>query len=930
MADEVILTIDGAEVKTRAGATVMDAAMDAGIYIPYLCHYPGIKPYGACRMCIVEAEQKGPDGEYRAIPGTPASCTTPVAEGMIVRTDTAKLRELRRGIMELLLTEHPHGCLTCHRVDLCGPSDICLRHVSVNDRCVTCPKNERCELKDTVRYLQMEMETPLTYNNRHLPLQVADPYWEMDMNLCIACIRCVRVCGEVRGDTALAVLQRSDRILIGTSQGTSLLESGCEFCGACIDVCPTGTLVERAYKWDKSVKTVTSICPQCPVGCQLDFEVNKRNTLVRLIPDRHAAANRGQACFKGKFGLDFVNSKQRLRNPLVRSNGSLEESSWDDALDMVADRLRRIEGRQYALLASARGTNEDNYVAQRFARTVMKTNNVDLSSNINPDLVHPLGELLGYPAATNSVWELESSSCFLVVSSNVTEEQNVVAVPIKMAVTRGASLIVIDQRETELTRYAKVWLRPKPGSEPTLIAGMLRVIIDESLDDHEFLAGCCENSEDLTNSLWDFDLMKVERTTGIPQSRIQEAARLFAATKPGAILYALETLEPQARESCVRALVNLALATGNLGARATGIYPLFTGANEQGSKDVGCSPDYLPGYASVTDQKARQRFQDSWGADIPASKGLSIKDLTDAIHRKQIRALHVIGDSPNFYNGELGDFIEALKGLDFLVVQDAFIGDITEHADVVLPSNTFAETDGTYTNIERRVQRLRPALDPRGAEEADWKILGRIAARMGVEGFGFPDAEAIFDEVNGLVEIYGGISYQRLQEGGVQWPCLAADMTDTPVLYAGLLEVNKPRAGKMSLSAPKTHDDPDFPFLLASGRVLNQPDREVEIVRPNGRNEARRKEIIELHESDAADLGISTGDEIEVSTAKATLAGMASLTGPQRGLVSTTTLFGQLISELEHSDEPDPMLKVPRLPLVPARVSKIASKATAR
>ena len=948
--DKITLTIDGVEVKTRPGKMVLEAAIEGGVYVPYLCYHPGMKPFAACRMCVVEVE----GGR-----GYSASCTLPVQDGMVIKNNTHEVYQLRRSIMEMVISEHPHGCLTCHRVDLCGPEDVCLRHVSVNDRCVTCPKNERCELKDTTRFLNMELESPLGYKFRNLPIETGDPFYDRDYNLCIVCGRCVRVCEEVRGDNAITFTERAGQALVGTSYGTSLLESGCEFCGACLDVCPVGALVESDHKWEKASRVERTICPHCPVGCQLNLEVNQFDKVIRSIPELNSPANRGQACFKGKFGLDFVNHKERLRKPMIRRDGSLEEASWDEALDYVAQRLSAYKGSRFAILTSPNSTTEEHYLAQKFARAVMVTNNVDQSSDTRPEMVNGLMETLGFAAGTNPIWDLEEAACILAFNANVTEEHNVAAVPVKKAVKAGSKLIVIDPREVELTRYAHLWLRPVPGTELLLLGGLLRVILDEGLEKVDWVEEHCQGVQELAKHVGRVDLTSVASQTGVPEERIREAGRLYASLETSATLYALDNVPGSLQQDCVYALVDLALLTGNLGRPSTGLYPLRQGANEQGAWDMGCVPHLLPGYRDPASSSDREAFEHSWGEIVPIESGLDLRGILDSVKQGEIRAMIIIGDSANFSPGGLSDWsgpeygiddpLSVLESLELLVVDDHFLGPLAQRAHVVLPRATFAEKEGTYTNLERRVQALRPVIRPKNSEaRPEWQTICEIARKMGASGFDFASPSEVMDEIATLVPLYGGISHRRLEaeaipvgrpdpanplpiqllysdkeHPGLQWPCPEEAHAGTAILYSDGFPDGSARLVAPDFRVAEKPAGDDYPLLLAPGRVLLQSQRQLEIV--SGRlNHIERDELVELHSKDARELGIVEGDKVEVRTPTGRLQGIAAVTsGGSRGVVSSTGLFGQLAVELQASEEPEPMSRVAGLVVSPAAVAKI-------
>ncbi len=703
---DVAVTINGIKILGRQGQTILDLALENGIDIPNLCHDPRLAPAGACRLCLVEVEgQKAPV----------TACTFGITPGMVVWTETDEICRLRKTILELLFYEHRGACTTCDE----------------NGSCVLQRYAYEYQLDESIFTAPPKSEPARNYTTGNEAI-------EYDADKCIRCGRCIRICEEVQMDTALTFKNRAGRVEVTTFFDIPLNESTCELCGQCISTCPTGALYERQAKGKgqcKDLRRIRTTCPYCGVGCQIDLNVHK-NKIVRVTSEVGCIPNDGNLCVKGRFAMEFVGSDKRLTTPLIKRNGKFEQASWDEAIELVAKRLGEIKAAHgpdsIGGLSSAKCTNEDNYVFQKFIRAVVGTNNVDHCARLcHASTVTGLAKAFGSGAMTNSIDEFQNAGCIFIIGSNTTEAHPVIGLEIKKAVKNGAALIVADPRQIDITRFASLHIAQKPGTDVALINAMMNVIIEEGLEDKEFIAERTESYEALVEAVREFTPEKAEKITTVPAEKIRQAARIYATASSASIVYSMGITQHTTGTDNVLTLANLAMLTGNLGKESAGVNPLRGQNNVQGACDMGALPNVYPGYQSVDDATIRAKFEKAWGKELPANKGLTVVEMLHAVLSGNIKALYFMGENPALSDPNLNRTRQALDSVDFLVVQDIFLSETAQYADVVLPSFCFAEKDGTFTNTERRVQRVRKAVAPPGPARDDWQILCEVATKMG-------------------------------------------------------------------------------------------------------------------------------------------------------------------------------------------------------
>lgn len=839
----VALTIDGRAIEVPAGTSVMRAAAIAGASIPKLCASDNLAAFGSCRLCLVEVD---------GMRGTPASCTTPVAAGMVVRTQTPRLAKLRKGVMELYISDHPLDCLTCSA-------------------------NNDCELQDQAAAVGLR-DVRYGYSGaNHLGAATdgSNPYFDFDPSKCIACSRCVRACDEVQGTFALTMDGRGFASKISAGQrADDFLSSECVSCGACVQACPTATLQEKAVKEiGLPERAVVTTCAYCGVGCTFRAEM-RGEQLVRMVPWKDGKANRGHSCVKGRFAWGYANHADRITTPMIRDsiNQPWREVGWDEAIGFAASRLLAIKAEHGARalggITSSRCTNEETFLVQKLVRAGFGTNNVDTCARVcHSPTGYGLKTTFGTSAGTQDFDSVMESDVILVIGANPTDAHPVFASRMKRRLRQGARLIVIDPRRIDLVKSPHVeaahHLPLQPGTNVAVLTAMAHVIVTEGLADEAFVRARCDWDEyqDWARFVAEerHSPEVLEAVTRVPAADLRAAARLFATGGNGAIYYGLGVTEHSQGSSTVMAIANLAMATGNIGRPGVGVNPLRGQNNVQGACDMGSFPHELSGYRHVSDDAARALFEAEWSTRIDPEPGLRIPNMLDAALDGSFRAIYIQGEDilqsdPNTHHVAAG-----LAAMDCVIVHDLFLNETANYAHVFLPGSTFLEKNGTFTNAERRIQPVRKVMEPTNGYE-DWEVTQLLAKAMGLD-WSYSHPSQIMDEIARLTPSFAGVSFARLDQcGSLQWPVNEMFPDGAPVMHIDGFSGGA--KGKFVVTDYVPTDEktgPRYPLLLTTGRILSQYNVGAQ-TRRTANTTWHPEDLLEIHPTDAENRGLKSGD----------------------------------------------------------------------
>ncbi|MEF7612932.1 formate dehydrogenase subunit alpha [Aquincola sp. MAHUQ-54] len=922
--EEVTLEIDGQQVTVPKGTSLMRAAADAGVMVPKLCATDSLEPFGSCRLCLVEI-----DGRK----GYPASCTTPAEPGMKVRTQSPKLQELRKGVMELYISDHPLDCLTC-------------------------AANGDCELQDMAGVTglrEVRYGVGDQYGGAHHLKSTKDesnPYFTYDASKCIVCNRCVRACEETQGTFALTISGRGFESRVSAGMDEPFMESECVSCGACVAACPTATLQEKSVIWmGQGEHSVTTTCAYCGVGCGFKAEM-KGNEVVRMVPWKDGAANEGHACVKGRFAWGYATHKDRITTPMIRKKitDPWQEVSWDEAIGYAASEFRRIQaehGRDaIGGITSSRCTNEETYLVQKLVRAAFGNNNVDTCARVcHSPTGYGLKQTLGESAGTQTFKSVEQADVVMVIGANPTDGHPVFGSRLKKRLREGAQLIVVDPRRIDLVKSPHVraahHLQLKPGTNVAVLTALAHVVVTEGLLAQDYIAERCEPKA--------FDEWKAfvarpehspeatEAVTGVPAAELRGAARLFATGDSqgtaatlndgrrhnGAIYYGLGVTEHSQGSTAVMAIANLAMATGNVGREGVGVNPLRGQNNVQGSCDMGSFPHELPGYRHVSDGTTRHLFEQAWGVPIQPEPGLRIPNMFEAALSGSFKGLYCEGEDIVQSDPNTQHVAAAMMAMECIVVQDLFLNETAKYAHVFLPGSSFLEKDGTFTNAERRISRVRKVMPPK-AGYSDWEVTAKLSNALGYP-MNYAHPEEIMAEIAALTPTFRGVSYRKIDElGSVQWPCNDDAPEGTPIMHIDHFVRGKGRFIITKYVASDEKVTRRFPLLLTTGRILSQYNVGAQTRRTDN-NRWHSEDRLEIHPVDAEDRGVKDGDWVGIqSRAGETVLRAVVSERMQPGVVYTTFHFPESGANVITTDSSDWATNCPEYKVTAVQVMPVA------